>query len=89
MDVWPVARRRPPVTAGEGEEEQDEGAQHHDAAAEVERQVVWLRVVEEPPWRAEKGRVDVWDKRVVLLLEFKVEQKTFTSKHYRTACKKF
>lgn len=55
MDVWPVARRRPPVTAGEGEEEQDQGAQHHDTTAEVEGQVVRLRVVKEPPWKVEKG----------------------------------
>lgn len=55
VDVGPVALGRPPVTAGKGEEEEDERAHHHDSAAEVERQVVGLRVVEEPPWRAAKG----------------------------------
>lgn len=55
VDVWLVALGRPPVTAGEGEEEKDQRAQHHDAAAEVEGQVVGLRVVEEPPWGAAKG----------------------------------
>lgn len=62
VDVRPVALVRLPVAAGKGEEEKDERAQHHDAAAEVERQVVRLCVVEEPPWMEEKKESRYLDK---------------------------
>lgn len=40
VDVWPVIVSVFPVPAGKGEDKQNEGTQHHDAPAEVERQVI-------------------------------------------------
>lgn len=50
MDVWSVILQALPVPAGKGEHEEDQWSHHHAAPTQVERQVIWLRPVEEPPY---------------------------------------
>lgn len=50
MDIWSVILGVFPIPAGKGEQKENYGSQHHTGPTKVERQVIWLRPVKEPPY---------------------------------------
>lgn len=54
MDVWSVILTMFPVPAGKGEQKENECSKHHTAPTKVERQVIGLCPVKEPPCKVRR-----------------------------------